>query len=96
MSENVYALWKRRFPILKALRGHVADCQDIVLATAVLKNMALLWNDENLVGHVGRDPREEDNAAFCADNEGKAPEGPASTQNAKLKDPVTRFFTSIK
>jgi hypothetical protein len=60
MSENVYALWKRRFPILKSLRGDVANCQDIVVATAVLHNMGLLWKDENFVGRVGIDPREED------------------------------------
>jgi hypothetical protein len=43
----VYALWKRKFPILKALRGHLDHCQDIVLATAILHNMALMWKEDN-------------------------------------------------
>jgi len=46
MSECIYGVWKRRFPILKALRTDFELSQKIIVATAVLFNMARMFGDE--------------------------------------------------
>ena len=46
MSENFYAVWKKRFTIMKAMRTD-ADLelnQKIVIAAAILFNLANIWN----------------------------------------------------
>lgn len=45
MSENIFGLWKRRFPVLKQLRCTYPRARKVVIATAILHNMALLWGD---------------------------------------------------
>lgn len=44
MTENIFARIKGQWPVLTALRGSVAHCQDVVIATAILHNMLLLWD----------------------------------------------------
>jgi len=47
MTENVIGLWKRRFPILKGGIGtKVHFTCDVIVATCVLHNIALLWNED--------------------------------------------------
>ena len=46
MSENIYGVWKRRFPILKSMRTDFLLSQRIIVATAVLFNIGRLWGDE--------------------------------------------------
>ena len=46
MSENLYGVWKRRFPILKALRTDFTLSQKIIVATAILFNLGRMVNDE--------------------------------------------------
>ena len=46
MSECLFGVWKRRFPILKNLRTDFSLSQRIVVATAILQNMARMWEDE--------------------------------------------------
>ena len=46
MSENLYGVWKRRFPILKNLRQNLETSQKIIVATAILFNMGRIWGDE--------------------------------------------------
>ena len=46
MTEHIFAVWKRRWPIIRSLRVHLQNAQRIVLATAVLHNMAILWREE--------------------------------------------------
>jgi hypothetical protein len=41
MSENVFALLKHRFPVLRNIRGHLPSAKIVVLATAVLHNIAI-------------------------------------------------------
>jgi hypothetical protein len=41
MSENVFGIWKKRFPVLRMLRTHYQTSKDIILATAILHNVAL-------------------------------------------------------
>ena len=48
MSECLFGVWKARFPILKNLRTHFPLSQKIVVATAVLFNIARLWQDEDM------------------------------------------------
>ena len=46
MTENLFGIWKRRFPILKALRTDFRLSQKIIVATAVLFNIGQMLNDE--------------------------------------------------
>ena len=46
MSENLYGVWKRRFPVLKSLRTHFELSQKIVVATGVLFNIGRFWGDD--------------------------------------------------
>ena len=46
MSENIYGVWKRRFPILKSMRTDFLLSQRIIVATAVLFNIGRLWGEE--------------------------------------------------
>ena len=46
MSENLYGVWKKRFPILRALRSGVVFSQKIIIATAVLFNFGRMLKDE--------------------------------------------------
>lgn len=45
MSENVYGVWKSRFPCLRNLRCHYENAKKTIVATAVLHNISILWND---------------------------------------------------
>ena len=44
-TENIYGIWKRRFPLIKHIRLHVKDAVRVITATAILHNMAMTWND---------------------------------------------------
>ncbi len=46
MSENVYAVWKKRFPCLRYMRCHHRLAKKIIVATAILHNIAVRWNAE--------------------------------------------------
>ncbi len=46
MSENVYGIWKKRFPILREMRSHLPSAQMIIVATAILHNIAVRENME--------------------------------------------------
>ena len=46
MSENIYGVLKRRFPILKSMRTDLVLSQKIVIVTAVLFNIARMWKDD--------------------------------------------------
>jgi hypothetical protein len=41
MSENIFGIWKNRFPVLRMLRTHFPTSKDIILATAILHNIAM-------------------------------------------------------
>jgi hypothetical protein len=41
MSENIFGIWKRRFPILRMLRPHYLTSKNIILATAILHNISM-------------------------------------------------------
>ena len=45
MTENIYEILKRRFPISKYIRCYVPNAVRIVQACAVLNNMANVWRD---------------------------------------------------
>jgi hypothetical protein len=48
MTENIFGVWKRRFPCLNNLRCHVDLARKVVYATAVLHNLAIRWADEEV------------------------------------------------
>ena len=42
MTENIFGRWKKRFPIITNLRTHLELSQKIIIATAILHNIATL------------------------------------------------------
>lgn len=58
MTENIFGRWKRRFPILKGMRVHLPAARRIMIATAVLHNMAVLWRDEDPEHEEEEDPQD--------------------------------------
>ena len=47
MSENIFGVWKRRFPIINALRTDFELSRKIILATAILFNFGRMLDDED-------------------------------------------------
>ena len=45
MTENIYGIWKRRFPIIRCLHVTLENAQKIILATAILHNLSVLWQE---------------------------------------------------
>jgi hypothetical protein len=45
MSENVFARWKNMFPILRMLRSSYGNAKIIVIATAILHNIAIKFGE---------------------------------------------------
>jgi len=45
MTEDIYGMLKRRFPIIKFMRTNLRNSINIILSTAVLHNIALEWQD---------------------------------------------------
>jgi len=45
MSENVFARWKGTFPILRKMRAHYGHAKIIIIATAILHNMSILFGE---------------------------------------------------
>ena len=86
MSECLFGVWKRRFPVLKNLRTDFVLSQKTIVATAVLFNIARRWGDE----YDG--PEDEDNEEETDDDNGGAgfvvQEGNAAT--VKVRGQVER------
>ena len=45
MTENIFGIWKRRFPVLTNMRFHHEKAMKVVVATAVLHNFAIEERD---------------------------------------------------
>lgn len=67
MTENIFGRWKQRFPILMDLRTEVTLSQKIILATAILHNIATLWSEELPDGEV--ENGDENEAEHEAEND---------------------------
>lgn len=64
MTENIYGMLKRRFPITKFIRSHLLNSIRIVQACVVLHNIALNYQDEvpqNNHPNYREEVEEEDN-----------------------------------
>jgi hypothetical protein len=48
MTENIYGIWKKRFPIITHLRTHLPQSMKIIVATAILHNLSVLWGEINV------------------------------------------------
>ena len=62
MTENIFGRWKKRFPIITNLRTHMELSQKIIIATAILHNIATLWNEQLPEGEEGPVQDNRDNA----------------------------------
>jgi hypothetical protein len=61
-TENVIGLWKLRFPALKiGLKTRINTSCDIIVATAVLHNLALLWCEPDPLENDQEDNEIENN-----------------------------------
>ena len=47
MSENVFGIWKKRFPCLNNIHCFHPNAKKTIYATGVLHNLSILWNDED-------------------------------------------------
>ena len=45
MTENLYGIWKRRFPILRCLRVNLPNAYKIIICCAILHNLSVLWGE---------------------------------------------------
>lgn len=59
-TENIFGIWKRRFPCLKFLRCEHSRARKIAIATAILHNISILWKDEEILGEEDEDVNDED------------------------------------
>ena len=75
MSENIYGVWKRRFPILKAMRTEMVLSQKIIIATALLFNISRMWRDDG--------PDDEDSDS---DDEEHGGDGDARQESVHVED----------
>ena len=64
MSECIYGVWKRRFPIMKGMRTDLEMSQKVIIATGVLFNISRLWGDEDIEDDDEEDNDEEDDDNF--------------------------------
>lgn len=62
-TENIFGMWKRRFPIVRNIRNHYPNAIEIIMATAVLHNLSVLWKEPlpDDDGHNEDGEDEEDN-----------------------------------
>jgi hypothetical protein len=59
MTENIFGIWKRRFPCLNYLRYSHARARKVVIATAILHNILILWREEAADDDIIPTPRTE-------------------------------------
>lgn len=83
MSENIYGVWKRRFPIIKSLRTGFLFSQKIICATAILFNLGRMWAEEDLEEEENEDAdgNDDDNQEFTVQDQ---------TSNARARGQVER------
>ena len=55
MTENIFGWWCRRFPIIKDLRTHLTQSQKTIVATAILQNITVAWQEPEVDGEDEND-----------------------------------------
>ena len=46
MTEHIYGMWKRRWPIIKHMQEDLETGKESIDATAVLHNLTIIWNGD--------------------------------------------------
>ena len=84
-TEQIFCMWSKRFPIIKSMRNHYKYSLEIFMATAVLHNLAVLWNEPLCwnVAEPNDDGDEEPNAEEDDGNEAVA--GPITGDRTRIK-----------
>ena len=67
MTENIYGIWKRRFPVLTNLRFHHGKAMKAVVVTAILHNFAIAMGDHDVSDFEELPPYEDMEAVFVED-----------------------------
>jgi hypothetical protein len=44
-TECIFGMWKRRFLIIRNMRNHNSNALEVVMATAVLHNLSVIWGE---------------------------------------------------
>ena len=70
MTENIYGIWKRRFPVLTNLRFNHGKAMKAVVVPAILHNFAIKMGDEDVTDFEELPPYENVEAAFVEDLRG--------------------------
>ena len=69
MTENIYGVWKRKFPILTALRTDFGFSQKIILACAILFNLGRMENEEDTDDDSDAESESEDSSDANSDED---------------------------
>jgi hypothetical protein len=111
MSENVFAMWKRRFPILRMMRAHFHAARIIIIATAILHNIGIrmgeaeVLDDDDVLNFLRVVIEEMDEAEAEAARPGEAAEIAAEDAAvavaqedgvAPINDPVRRVQGQLR
>ena len=67
MTEHIYGIRKRRFPIAENLQNHLPNAIKIINATAILHNISVLWEEISVDQPDGRPPDPADKPALPAE-----------------------------
>ena len=68
-TENIFGRWKKRWSFLKSVHVHYGNAVNSILATAVLHNLGILWNDEHDEYFEGGDDDDISNQIWVVDVE---------------------------
>ena len=70
MTENLFGIWKRKFPILNALRTDFSLSQEIIIACAILFNLGRLAIEEDEEDDDSEQDTDNDSDSDSDDNAG--------------------------
>jgi hypothetical protein len=89
-SENIFGIWKSKYPCVNHHRSHVSRTKKIIIATIIFHNISIFWDrEENPPPHVGGDhnlpgdpdpgydsdnPHQDDNNDFVIVEDNATPE----------------------
>ena len=94
MTEHIYGIWKRRFPIAKNLRNHLPNAIKIINATAVLHKISILWEEIGFDKLDGQ-PDPADEPALPAEPDIHVDFDPQPTSNVSVRPSNQRQYAVI-
>jgi hypothetical protein len=96
MPKAVARRWKQRFPCLDAMRNKVAFAQKVVIATAVLHNLAVRWEDQVPEDETDKQEEEEEEEEVEDDADDEAKLLLERTSEASLREKGERLRDQLR